>query len=76
MIKLKPNGFTLLEMLIVLAIWSTIILLTVPPMISSIENHKEKQFLRTFQHDVLLTQSNALDGSNYSRINLVMTITL
>lgn len=53
---IKKNGFTLLEMLIVLSIWSVIILLVVPISDPHIAIQREKRFLETFEHDVLFIQ--------------------
>ncbi|MFD2759407.1 competence type IV pilus minor pilin ComGD [Lentibacillus juripiscarius] len=51
------NGFTLVEMLLVLSIWSVLILLTVPVQLSLLEKKTEKQFFETLEMDLLYTQS-------------------
>src|SRR5699024_11630333 len=64
MVKLKAhkqNGFTLLEILIVLGVWSLLILLSAPLHISSIEKQQEKQFQKTFESDVMYVQNFSVD---------------
>lgn len=60
----KQAGFTLLELLIVLSIWSMLLLLAVPITFNTLNHMKEQQFLNTFKHDVLYTQSLALINYN------------
>ena len=69
MVKLKAhkqNGFTLLEILIVLGVWSLLILLSAPLHISSIEKHQEKQFLKTFESDVMYVQNFSVGAPDRS----------
>ncbi|MGJ9456958.1 competence type IV pilus minor pilin ComGD [Oceanobacillus sp. CF4.6] len=51
------NGFTLLEVLFVLTSLSVILLLFPTINLDAIEKQQEKQFLETFQFDVLYVQS-------------------
>ncbi|GAA0443399.1 comG operon protein ComGD [Lentibacillus halophilus] len=51
------DGFTLIEMLIVLAVWSVILLLVAPMPLPVLEKQTEKHFLETLQMDLLYTQS-------------------
>src|SRR5690625_2676230 len=60
----KLNGFTLLEVLIVLGIWSVLILLSAPLHFSSLDKQQETQFLETLKFDVLYSQSLSI-GSSY-----------
>ncbi|RYG74686.1 prepilin-type N-terminal cleavage/methylation domain-containing protein [Lentibacillus lipolyticus] len=53
----SKNGFTLVEMLLVLSIWSVLILLTVPTQFQVLEHKTEKQFLNTLEMDLLYVQS-------------------
>lgn len=57
---IKQNGFTLLEMLVVLGMWSILILLSAPILFSSLDKQQEKQFLETLQSDVLYVQSMSI----------------
>ena len=52
-----PNGFTLLEVLFVLALLSIILLLLPPINVEVMEKQQEEQFLETFKFDVLYVQS-------------------
>jgi competence protein ComGD len=52
-----PNGFTLLEVLFVLALLSVVLVLLPPFNVDVIEKQQEKQFLHTFQFDVLYVQN-------------------
>jgi len=54
------NGFTLLEVLIVLGIISFIILLSIPISFKIIETHQEKNFIEMFEFDLLYIQSLAI----------------
>src|SRR5690625_591159 len=67
----KRTGFTLLECLVVLSIWSLLLLLTVPLFFKHINHIQEKQFFQTFKNDVLYTQSLAISSyKNPVRINI------
>ena len=52
----KINGFTLIEVVVVLSIWSVIILLLVPISLKQIEVQQEKRFFETFEIDILYMQ--------------------
>ena len=52
-----PNGFTLLEVLFVIALLSIFLLLLPPINVEVIEKQQEKQFLETFKFDVLYVQN-------------------
>ncbi|MFC4022802.1 competence type IV pilus minor pilin ComGD [Oceanobacillus longus] len=64
------NGFTLLEVLFVLTTLSIILLLFPPINMDAIEKKQEKQFLETFQFDVLYVQSLALNTDKKAFIRL------
>lgn len=70
-IDMYKNGFTLIEMLIVLSMLSILILLAVPQQISILSKQKEEQFIEQLEFDVLLiqNQSNLLlkDSNMYIR---------
>ena len=65
-IKVNKNGFTLIEMLVVLSVLSIIILLAVPLQFSSLTKQEENQFIELFMHDVLLIQNQASMNSTES----------
>lgn len=54
---MNKNGFTLIEMLFVLGILSVLLLVTVPLNIQTLDKQRTKQFLDTFEFDVLYIQS-------------------
>ncbi|MEN1970577.1 competence type IV pilus minor pilin ComGD [Lentibacillus sp. N15] len=56
---MKKNGFTLLEIVFVLGIWSILLLLVVPIQFSLLDHQEENQFFQTFQSDILFLQSMA-----------------
>jgi len=58
--NMDKNGFTLLEVMIVLAIWSVLLLLTTPIIFSQIDKQEEHRFFEVFQSDVLYIQSLAM----------------
>lgn len=58
------NGFTLVELLFVLGILTVLLLLAVPISTSSLEKQQEKQFLETFESDVLYIQAMASSTPN------------
>lgn len=64
------NGFTLLEVLIVLFMWSFLVLLIAPFHFSHIETQQEDSFFETFAYDVLYTQSLSTTTKDYIQINL------
>lgn len=51
------NGFTLVEMLIVLSTISILLLLAAPIQTSVLKSQEEENFLQLFKHDVLLIQN-------------------
>jgi len=62
----NKNGFTLVEMLMVLGIVSILILLIPPINTESLKRQQDEQFLETFQFDVLYVQnmSNLIHNEN------------
>ncbi|WP_430785290.1 competence type IV pilus minor pilin ComGD [Virgibacillus flavescens] len=62
----NKNGFTLIEMILVLGVLAVCILLSPPIKTSIIDNQKEKQFLTTFENDLLFMQSiSYLSAENF-----------
>lgn len=70
MSKLSQRGFTLLEILVVLSIWITILAFSVPFTITLLEKKTEEHILNTFQQDVLYIQNQAIGSKEYLRIIL------
>jgi len=64
----KQNGFTLLEILIVLGIVSVLILLSSPLYFSSLDKQQETQFLETLKFDVLYSQSLSISSSHQATV--------
>ncbi|WP_156290737.1 competence type IV pilus minor pilin ComGD [Oceanobacillus salinisoli] len=62
------KGFTLMEVLFVLATLSVITLLSPSMNVSSLETIQEQQFLTVFQSDVLYTQNLSTTTEEYVRI--------
>lgn len=60
----KHNGFTLLELLIVLSIWSLLVLLSVPILVKNLDEQEIQQFFKVFEHDVLYIQYVATTSAN------------
>ena len=54
---MNKNGFTFLEMLIVLSIVALLMILTVPLQFNTLNNLKEEQFIEQLKLDVLLVQN-------------------
>lgn len=54
---MNNQGFTLLEVLFVLSVWSLLILLSVPLLFTNIDHQVEKQFFETLESDILLVQT-------------------
>lgn len=52
----KKNGFTLLELLIVLSIWSVLILLVTPIAYATINSQQEEPFFELLEYDFLYMQ--------------------
>lgn len=62
----NKNGFTLIESLLVLGVLAVCILLSPPIKTSILDNQKEKQFLATFENDLLFMQSiSYLSAENF-----------
>ncbi|WP_010530980.1 competence type IV pilus minor pilin ComGD [Lentibacillus jeotgali] len=53
----QSNGFTLIEVLFVLAVLSILILIAVPIQVSVLDKKTEESFLETLEMDLLYTQS-------------------
>lgn len=53
----QEHGFTLVEMLLVLGIWSIIAMISVPLVFSAIEKQKENHFFQTLTSDILYLQT-------------------
>src|SRR5699024_2140932 len=66
----RKNGFTLLEVLIVLFIWSVLVLLIAPIHFSLIETQQKDYFFETFAYNVLYTQILYTTKKDYVKINL------
>ncbi|MFC2948182.1 competence type IV pilus minor pilin ComGD [Virgibacillus sediminis] len=62
------KGFTLLELLIVLSVISIVLLISVPISSAMLEQQREKDFLETFEHDVLYIQHLASSTMDSVRI--------
>lgn len=58
--RIKKNGFTLAEMLLVLAIFLLLVNLSVPLALSTLRKIEEKQFFQILTADIYLAQSEAL----------------
>jgi competence protein ComGD len=56
------QGFTLLELLIVLGAWAVLLLLSVPPVFAVLDDQREKQVLETLKSDVLYMQSLSINS--------------
>ncbi|WP_196493688.1 competence type IV pilus minor pilin ComGD [Ornithinibacillus caprae] len=69
-IKGTPFGFTLIEVLMVLSIYSILLLLCTPIVLSVISNQQEKQFFETLQFDVLYLQNMSIGSDDYNRMVL------
>lgn len=52
----KQYGFSLMELLVVLSIWSLLLLLSAPILVNSLEKQEEEQFFKVFESDVLYIQ--------------------
>ncbi|TRM12700.1 type II secretion system protein [Lentibacillus cibarius] len=62
----NKNGFTLVEMLFVLAVWSVLMLLIVPIPLPLLNEKTEEYFLETLEMDLLYTQSMSYNSrTNY-----------
>jgi|SRR5690625_4678323 len=66
----RKNGFTLLELLLVLVIWSVLFLLIVPISFSYLEKQQEKHFFEMFAFDVLYIQNLSTTTKEYVQLNI------
>src|SRR5699024_603396 len=66
----NEHGFTMIELLIVLTIWSVLLLIVVRVPTKQIYVQQEKAFLNTFQMDVLYVQSISM-GAGDKKIKIV-----
>lgn len=64
------NGFTLIEVLVVLLIWSALILFIIPMNFSYVEKKQEEYFFETLAFDVLYTQSLSTTTKDHIQINI------
>lgn len=64
----KESGFTLLEILIVLAIVSVFMMLVTPTTVKMIEKKQEKKFIEVFEHDLLLLQSSSMLSKDHLKL--------
>lgn len=65
---IKQHGFSLLEVIFVLAVWSIIILISAPLTYSIIDSQQERQFFTTLQADIFYIQNLAIGSDEYVRI--------
>lgn len=65
----NKNGFTLLEVLFVLAIWSILIILSAPLHLSVFNDQTEETFLETLEMDMLYMQSLSYASRDYYRLS-------
>lgn len=65
----RANGFTFIEMLFVLGIISFLFVLSTPIVFNVLDQQQEKQFLNTFEFDVLYAQRLAMQSKSIVRIN-------
>jgi competence protein ComGD len=56
---MKRNGFTLIEMLVVLSLLSVLLLFSVPLQFQTLTTQSEKAFIEQFKMDVLFLQSQS-----------------
>lgn len=66
----RKNGFTLLEMLIVLTIWSVLVLLILPINFTHLEKQQEEYFFETLAFDILYAQNLSSTTKDIVQINL------
>ncbi|MFB4166460.1 competence type IV pilus minor pilin ComGD [Virgibacillus sp. JSM 102003] len=62
------NGFTLIEVLFVLSVWSVILILSAPLHFSILEKQKEANFMKTLEMDLLYMQSKSYNSRSYFRL--------
>ncbi|WP_190279503.1 competence type IV pilus minor pilin ComGD [Ornithinibacillus gellani] len=66
----NEKGFTLIEMLLVLVIWSIIVLLGAPLVSSIIEQQEEKHFFNQLESDILYVQNMTIGTGEYMRMHM------
>ncbi|SDQ50519.1 competence protein ComGD [Virgibacillus subterraneus] len=64
----SKNGFTLIEVLFVLALWSVLLLISAPLQFSILEKQEEDNFMDTFEMDLLYMQNKSYGSRNYFRL--------
>lgn len=67
----NEKGFTLVEMLMVLCVWSVLIGLTVSLSPSLFQSQKEKAFMKQFRADVLWAQQQTMTTREYFSVLFV-----
>lgn len=65
------NGFTLIEVLFVLSVWSVLLILSVPLHFSILEKQEEDNFMDTLEMDLLYMQSESYGIRNYFRLTFI-----
>lgn len=53
----NEEGFTLLEVVFALTIWTILITITVPIVLTNLNEHKEKEFIKILMSDILHVQT-------------------
>lgn len=53
----NDEGFTLLEVIFALTIWTILITITVPIVMTNLDEQREKEFLKTLMSDILHVQT-------------------
>ncbi|WP_102027039.1 competence type IV pilus minor pilin ComGD [Salirhabdus sp. Marseille-P4669] len=64
----KDNGFTILEILIVLSIFLILIGVSVPLQSNSLQKLEDEKFLQAFEEDILLMQSAAITNGSLMKL--------
>ncbi|WP_106497155.1 competence type IV pilus minor pilin ComGD [Lentibacillus sp. Marseille-P4043] len=67
---MKTNGFTLLEVIFILGIWSLLILLSLPIQFSLLDKQEAEQFFRTFESDLLYMQNMSFASDDNFRLSI------
>ncbi|MGY0692929.1 competence type IV pilus minor pilin ComGD [Virgibacillus sp. FSP13] len=67
---MKKNGFTLLEVIFILGIWSLLILLSLPIQFSLLDKQEAEQFFRTFESDLLYMQNMSFASKDNIRLSI------
>ncbi|MFC4558801.1 competence type IV pilus minor pilin ComGD [Virgibacillus kekensis] len=63
------RGFTMLEVLFVLSVWSIILLLSAPLYFPIMDKYEENNFISTFEMDLLYMQSQSYGSTSYYRMS-------